>query len=209
MENTRYPFYNLPLPYGYDALEPYIDEKTMELHHNRHLQTYIDQLNAVLKKEPRLQRLSLQQLIRSAGRLPQQLQTQVRNNAGGVYNHRFFFTGLSNAGSSRPDGRLGRLLARDFGDFDDFQAAFEKAALSVFGSGYAWLVYDGRRLKIMTTPNQNCPLEQGNCPVLAIDVWEHAYYLKHYNVRAAYIADWMKIINWEQAEENLLCCQTE
>ena len=202
MNNNHYPFINLPLPYGYDALEPFIDEKTMYLHHDRHLQTYIDNLNAALREHPNLQDLSLTQLIRSAYRLPQPLRTAIRNNAGGVYNHRFFFEGLKNPSDDRPSGELADAIADSFGSLDAFLELFKKAALSVFGSGYAWLVTDKTKLSIVTTANQNTPIEHGLEPILAIDVWEHAYYLKHYNVRADYIDDWMRIINWKQAEKN-------
>ena len=206
MENQYYPFVNLPLPYAYDAMEPYIDAETMYLHHDRHLQTYINNLNAVLRDNPRLQKLSLEALIRSAGRLPGSVQTSVRNNAGGVYNHRLFFEGLVNPSPDEPTGRPAELIRRQYGSVDGFLGALREAALSVFGSGYAWLVYNGRGLKIVTTPNQNTPLEEGLCPVLNLDVWEHAYYLKHYNLRADYITDWTNVINWDAAERNLERC---
>lgn len=206
MENNNYPFKNTPLPYNYGALEPFIDEKTMYLHHDRHLQTYIDKLNSILEKQPQLQTLSLEQLIKISGRLPKQLQTSVRNNAGGVYNHRFFFEGLANPAKGEPYGRLAQAIKQCFTDYENFKTEFKKAALSVFGSGYAWLVYIRHQLKIVTTPNQNSPIEQGLCPILCIDVWEHAYYLKHYNLRADYIDDWFNIINWDNAEQNLIKC---
>ena len=206
MENNNYPFKNTPLPYDYGALEPFIDEKTMYLHHNRHLQTYIDKLNSILEKQPQLQMLSLEQLIKISGRLPKQLQTSVRNNAGGVYNHRFFFEGLANPAKGEPYGRLAQAIKQCFTDYENFKTEFKKAALSVFGSGYAWLVYIRHQLKIVTAPNQNSPIEQGLCPILCIDVWEHAYYLKHYNLRADYIDDWFNIINWDNAEQNLIKC---
>ena len=206
MENEYYPFTNLPLPYAYDAMEPYIDEKTMELHHDRHLQTYINNLNAILKDHPDLQQLSLQELILSVPRLPYELQMGILNNAGGVFNHRFYFALLANPSERRPEGRLAEAISRDFGSLEAFLEAFKKAALSVFGSGYAWLVSDQGKLRIVTTPNQNTTLGMELCPVINIDVWEHAYYLKHYNVRADYIDDWSSIINWEQAEQNYMEC---
>ena len=206
MENEYYPFLNTPLPYGYGALEPYIDAKTMELHHDRHLQTYINNLNDLLAKNPGLQKLSLRQLITSANRLPPAVQTPLRNNAGGVYNHRFFFEGMTNPASPAPSGRLAAAIDRQLGGFDTFRDQFSKAALSVFGSGYAWLVVQNGRLRVVTTPNQNTPLEQGMCPVLNLDVWEHAYYLKHYNLRGDYITDWFSIVNWPKAEENYINC---
>ncbi len=206
MQNSYYPFINLPLPYSYDALEPFIDEKTMHLHHDRHLQTYINNLNDILREHPQLQMLSLTQLIRNAAGLPKNLQIPVRNNAGGVYNHRFFFAGLENPTQPMPDSALARAIDKQFGSFDAFREAFQKAALSVFGSGYAWLTADRGRLRIVTTPNQNSPIEQGLCPILTLDVWEHAYYLKHYNVRADYINDWWNVIRWSEAENRFLNC---
>lgn len=206
MENEHYPFVNLPLPYDYNALEPFIDEKTMQLHHDKHLQTYINNLNNTLKEHPQLQKFSLEQLIRNSSRLPQKLQSEVRNNAGGVYNHRFFFNGLQNPTQTEPSGKLADAINRRFGSFGAFRDEFKKAALSVFGSGYAWLALDRGKLRIITTANQNSPIEQNLCPVMAIDVWEHAYYLKHYNVRTDYIDDWLQIINWEKAEQNYMDC---
>lgn len=206
MENNCYPFINLPLPYAYDALEPYIDARTMHLHHDRHLQTYIDNLNAILKDEPQLQKLTLEQLIRRSHRLPQGLRIPIRNNAGGVYNHRLYFNGLAVPAEREPRGRLVSRLIRQYGSLEEFGQQLKKAALSVFGSGYAWLVYERCVLKIVTTPNQNNPIEQGARPILTVDVWEHAYYLKHYNVRAAYLDDWLQIINWERAEQNFINC---
>ena len=202
MNNNHYPFINTPLPYDYDALEPFIDTKTMYLHHDKHLQTYIDNLNNTLREHPNLQDLSLKQLIVSSCKLPQPLRTSVRNNAGGIYNHRFFFKGLKNPSSGKPSGSLADAIDQRFGSFHAFLDLFKKAALSVFGSGYAWLIADKGKLSIITTANQDTPIEYGFDPILNIAVWEHAYYLKHYNVRADYIDDWMQIINWTQAEKN-------
>lgn len=204
MENETYPFTNLPLPYGYDAMEPYIDEKTMRLHHDRHLQTYIDNLNKILEANPDLQRLTLKELILSVPRLPYSVQTGILNNAGGVYNHRFYFNILANPAERQPIGRLAEAIINDFGSVENFYKEFKAAALSVFGSGYAWLVSYQGKLKIVTTPNQNTTLGMDLCPIITIDVWEHAYYLKHYNVRADYIEDWFHIINWKQAEKNYI-----
>ncbi|MDE7405415.1 MAG: superoxide dismutase [Clostridiales bacterium] len=203
-ENNTYPFINLPLPYAYDALEPFIDEQTMHLHHDKHLQTYIDNLNAALEKEPRIRQLPLKQLISYADRLPQPLQNTIRNNAGGVYNHRFYFDQLTNPSDGKPTGALLRDINKTFGTFDKFKSDLKAAALSVFGSGYAWLVVDGKQLKIVTTANQDVPSRY--CPILNIDVWEHAYYLKHYNVRADYIDDLFQIINWNVVEERYKQC---
>ncbi len=201
-ENNTYPFVNLPLPYGYDALEPFIDEKTMRLHHDRHLQTYIDNLNAALEKIPRLKPMPLEQLIAFSERLPKPLQTAVRNNAGGVFNHRFYFDQLANPASEKPTGLLLQAIEKTFGSFDIFKTELKNAALSVFGSGYAWLVADGKDLEIVTSANQDVPKA---CRLLLnIDVWEHAYYLKHYNVRADYIDDLLEIINWHKVEDRYL-----
>ena len=204
MENNYYPFVNQPLPYDYSALEPFIDEKTMHLHHDRHLQTYIDNLNGILEQEPKLQKLSLEQLIQISGRLPCRLQAPVRNNAGGVYNHRFFFRGMLPPPLKAPGETLMAPIRQQFGSLEQFLEEFQSAALSVFGSGYAWLVWSPKGLRILTTPNQNSPIQQGLHPILVIDVWEHAYYLKHYNLRKEYIGDWMQVINWEWAEGQFL-----
>ena len=197
MENAHYPFVNLPLPYPYNGLEPYIDEKTMMLHHDRHLQTYIDNLNVLLQNRPWLQKRSLPELIQTASQLPEELQTALRNNAGGVYNHRFYFDLLAKPGVAAPSGALLTAIDRDFGSYSRFQEIFKKAALSVFGSGYAWLVEAGGRLRIVTSPNQNTPLEHGLCPILAVDVWEHAYYLDYQNRRPDYVNALWTIVDWD------------
>ena len=200
MEN-RYPYVNTPLPYAYDALEPFIDEKTMHLHHDRHLQTYIDNLNGLLRDCPALQCLPLEKLLTSPCHIPASLAVPVRNNAGGVYNHRFFFAGMAPPSGAMVRGRLYCEIDRQFGGLDRFKTLFKAQALEVFGSGYAWLVQEGGRLKITTTPNQDTPLARGQYPLLTIDVWEHAYYLKHYNQRAAYIDDWFAVVDWNRAEQ--------
>lgn len=201
MENCFYPFINTDLAYSFDALEPYIDEKTMLLHHNKHLQAYINNLNSIISCNPQLKKLSLEQLIRNCSKYSQKLQTELRNNAGGVYNHRFFFDGMINSSEYNSDSALAHAINCSFGSFDGFKAEFTKASLSVFGSGYSWLVHNGNILKIKTTPNQNNPLECGFCPILCLDVWEHAYYLKYNNLRADYIHAWFNIINWGRAEQ--------
>ena len=202
MENNHYPFKNLPLPYDYDALEPYIDTQTMHFHHDKHLQTYIDNLNKALAEQPDLQNMSLEDLIKNADKLPCPIQKTIRNNAGGVYNHRFYFDMLANPSSEFPEGKLRKAIYEAFENYPRFKELFKQAALSVFGSGYAWLVSDKGKLNIITTANQNSPLESGLTPILTIDVWEHAYYLKHQNRRAEYIDNWFEIINWEKAEQN-------
>lgn len=202
--NNFYPFVNTPLPYAYNALEPYIDEKTMRLHHDRHLQTYIDNLNKLMDENPALQQFSLEELLTRWCRLPQHLQIPVRNNAGGVFNHRFYFNSMKEPGAPCKAPRLFDEMSLQFKSPEDFKSQFKEAALSVFGSGYAWLVSHGGRLKIITTANQNTPPLNSMTLLLNIDVWEHAYYLKHYNMRAAYIDDWFHLINWEAVEGRFL-----
>lgn len=200
--NEHYPFVNPPLPYGYDALEPYIDTKTMHLHHDRHLQTYVDNLNNTLKDYPELQSWSLEQLIYNAERLPSVIRQSVINNGGGIYNHIFYFNGMSNSETYSQAWMLYTAIMEEFGTFDQFYDEFKNHALAVFGSGYAWLVVDeGGKLKIVTSANQDTPMVQNMCPIVAIDVWEHAYYLKHYNLRAAYVDDWLHVVDWSYAAE--------
>jgi len=203
MKNEHYKFELTPLPYAYSALEPYIDALTMQLHHDRHLKTYIDNLNAALEKYPEYQSWSLEKLITNANWLPPDIRTTVINNAGGVYNHEFFFTNLAPPNTTALSEELANKINQTFGSYDKFKQAFKTAALSVFGSGYAWLVLDKNgNLKIITTANQGTPLTLDMKPIMAIDVWEHAYYLKHYNVRADYIDDWFNVVNLEKASEN-------
>ncbi len=205
--NEHYPFVNPPLPYAYDALEPYIDTLTMHLHHDRHLQTYVDNLNKALRDYPELQTWSLERLIYNADTFPEPVRTAIRNNGGGVYNHIFFFDGMTNSATRSRAGTLCPAIVKDFGSIERLRKDFKDKALSVFGSGYAWLVVDSdRTLRIVTSANQDSPLSQNYCPVLALDVWEHAYYLKHYNERAAYIDDWFNVVNWERAGELYQYC---
>lgn len=202
--NNYYPFVNTPLPYSYDALEPFIDEKTMRLHHDRHLQTYIDNLNKLLEENPSLQKYSLEKLVCCWRQLPCHLQTPIRNNAGGVYNHQFYFNSMAAPVRSYTAPCLFEQMTRQFGSPENFRSEFKKAALSVFGSGYTWLILEQGCLKIITSANQNTPMSSYLKPLLNIDVWEHAYYLKHYNQRAAYIDDWFHIVNWSIVEERFL-----
>lgn len=206
--NHFYKFVNLPLPYAFDAMEPFIDKKTMEIHHDRHLQGYVDNLNKALERYPELQRLPLESLVTPPDTLPAANKNAIKNNAGGVYNHRFYFNSLIPAAHAKaPSGILLEDINKTYGSFDAFKAAFKAAALSVFGSGYAWLVVDNKGdLNIITTANQDTPLSWNLCPILNIDVWEHAYYLKHYNMRASYIDDWFNVINWDKANKRFMEC---
>lgn len=203
--NEHYKFVNLPLPYPYDGLEPYIDTKTMELHHDRHAQTYVDNLNNILKDYPQLQNLTLKQLITNVVSFPQEIQVPILNNAGGVYNHQFYFAGMTDKRGDGPKGALESYLNMVFGSYEKFQQKFQTEALSVFGSGYAWLVVDQfGMLRTLTTPNQGTPDFQRYCPVICLDIWEHAYYLKHYNMRADYVKDWFQVVNWDMANRNFM-----
>ena len=205
--NQHYKFVNTPLPYSYNAMEPYIDEKTMYLHHDKHLQTYIDNLNNALSQYPEFQTWTLEQLLVNVPSLPTALHTAVTNNRVGVFNHQFYFSNLTNPAPSQPVGLLAESINMEFGSFQDFQNQFKTAALSVFGSGYAWLVVNAvGQLAIITTKNQDTPLPLGMCPVLNLDVWEHAYYLKHYNLRGDYIDDWFHVVNWKNANSSYRRC---
>lgn len=188
MNNNQYPFINTPLPYDYQALEPYIDATTMYLHHEKHLQAYIDKLNKLLTKEPKLQACTLEELTQMPG--------DIGKNSGGVYNHRFYFEGLQPP-KKVPHNPLYEEIENQFQSFEAFQKIFKQTALSVFGSGYAWLVWERGMFRIITTANQDVPCLNKMSPVLCIDVWEHAYYLKHYNLRGDYIDNWFKVINWD------------
>ena len=194
-----YPFQLPPLPYAYDALEPFVDTETMHLHHDKHFASYVEGLNKALAGCPRLQRLELSQLICAASRYPDSIRIPVLRNAGGVYNHGFYFSGLSPDSEQQPGGALKQAIKRDFGDYAAFRKAMTEAAKGVFGSGYAWLGCYGDRLCIFTTQNQETPLPKGIRPILNIDVWEHAYYIKYHNVRQEYLEAIFHVINWEEA----------
>lgn len=196
-----YPFEVKPLPYAYDALEPYISQQIMHLHHDRHLKTYVENLNSALAHHPQLQGLSLKRLIVKAPSFPKSLCAPISRNGGGVYNHQFFFESLQPAAGQGPTGSLEQALIRCFGSVSEFQKRFTETALSVFGSGYAWLVCCGNgQLKIITTANQETPLTRGLRPILNLDVWEHAYYLQYYNVRADYVQAFWNVVNWDMAQ---------
>lgn len=203
--NQNYPFENPPLPYDYDALEPYIDTGTMILHHDAHLQTYIDNLNNLLKGYPQFQKMTLTGLIQNTETMPYQIAEGVKNNAGGAYNHIMHFNQMTPTENCRGMGeKLAGLVQRRFGSADRMREELKKAALSVFGSGNAWLVTDRYgALQVVTTSNQDNPFASGLRPLLIIDVWEHAYYLKHYNKRAEYIDDFFHVIDWSKVAERL------
>lgn len=187
------------LPYAYDALEPHIDAKTMEIHHSRHHQTYVTNLNAALAGLPELAALPLEALLARLDSLPAQVQGAVRNHGGGHANHSLFWQVMSPQGGGEPDGELAAAMERDLGGLEAFKQAFTQAALSRFGSGWAWLVVDGRgKLQVVSSANQDSPLMEGITPILGLDVWEHAYYLKYQNKRPDYIAAFYNVIDWDE-----------
>ncbi|MEI4984997.1 superoxide dismutase [Aeromonas caviae] len=187
------------LPYAYDALEPHIDAKTMEIHHSRHHQTYVTNLNAALADLPELAALPLEALLTRIDSLPAQVQGAVRNHGGGHANHSLFWQVMSPQGGGEPDGELAAAILRDLGGLEAFKQAFTQAALSRFGSGWAWLVVDGRgKLQVVSSANQDSPLMEGLTPILGLDVWEHAYYLKYQNKRPDYIAAFYNVIDWDE-----------
>ena len=193
--------HNLPeLPYSHDALEPFIDAQTMEIHHGKHHQTYVDKLNAALKDNEKLQKLEVDQLLRNLNEVPENIQAAVRNHGGGHYNHSFFWPTLKKDVAAA--GPVVDAIVSKFGTFDTFKKDFSNSAALLFGSGWAWLVYDQGELEIVTTPNQNSPISQGKVPILGLDVWEHAYYLKYQNRRPEYIEAFFNVINWEKINEN-------
>ena len=197
------PFENTPLPYAFDALEPYIDARTMEIHHDRHLQAYIDGLNRAIAPFPALQNCTAARLAVLNAPALRCIRPALCRNAGGVFNHRFYFAGMTPDGSRRlPCGALQSAVLQTFGTQAAFEDAFTKAALGVFGSGYVWLVRDvAGRPRIITTANQDTPMARGLRPLLCCDFWEHAYYLKHQNRRADYAADWLRVADWARAND--------
>jgi Fe-Mn family superoxide dismutase len=191
--------FTLPdLPYGFDALEPHIDARTMEIHHDRHHAGYVSKLNGALEGHPDLQSKSLEDLLGNLDGLPADIRTAVRNNGGGHANHSLFWTVMSPDGGGEPGGDLGDAIASAFGSFDDFKSKLSGAAGGQFGSGWGWLVADGGTLSVTSTPNQDTPLMEGKTPILGVDVWEHAYYLKYQNKRPDYLEAWWNVVNWDE-----------
>lgn len=196
--------HSLPdLPYSHDALEPHIDTRTMEIHHGKHHQGYVNKLNAALETHPTLASLPVNDLLSDMNAVPDAIRTAVRNNGGGHSNHSLFWTVMSPNGGGAPDGSLAGALDATFGSFEDFKAAFATAAGTRFGSGWAWLVKstDGS-LKVYSTANQDSPYMQGDTPLLGLDVWEHAYYLNYQNRRPDYVGAFWNVVNWEQVQRN-------
>ena len=191
------------LPYAHNALEPHIDARTMGIHHSRHHQTYVNNLNAALSSHPELEGKSVEELIQDLSAIPEDIRTAVRNNGGGHANHSMFWLCMSPNGGGGPEGELSAAIDSSFGSLDGFKEQFAKAATTRFGSGWAWLSVDGGgNLVVTSTPNQDSPITDGLKPILGLDVWEHAYYLNYQNKRPDYISAWWNIVNWEQVAAN-------
>ena len=207
MNAETYPFVVRPLPYEYDALMPVLDEDTLHFHHDKHYKTYVDNLNSALSDYPELQRMSLKELLSSIETLPGQVQTAIRNNGGGVYNHELYFDSMKNPVGQEPGGALAEAIDRDFGSYRQWKEQMKQAAVGKFGSGWAWLVADNKgKLSIVQTANQDVPDLQEFTPIFLVDVWEHAYYLQYQNRRADYVEDWFDLINWRKAEKRYEEC---
>ncbi len=187
-----------PLPYEYAALEPHIDAQTMQIHHGKHHQAYVNNLNPALDKHPELFQWTLEDLLRKINQIPEDIRTAVRNNAGGHHNHSLFWTIMGPKGGGEPTGALADALKKTFGGVDKLKEQVAAAATSRFGSGWAWLVVSGGKLEVVSTANQDSPLMDGKVPILGLDVWEHAYYLKYQNRRPDYIAAWWNVVNWTE-----------
>jgi len=190
-------FQLMPLPYAYDALEPYIDMQTMQFHHDKHHAAYVTNLNAALEKHPELGSKTLEALLSDLNAVPDDIRTAVRNHGGGTWNHNMFWEIMGPNAGGEPEGQLAKAIATDFGSYAEFKAQFEKAAMGRFGSGWAWLVKKAGKLSIISTSNQDNPMSEGMTPVLTLDVWEHSYYLKYQNRRADYVSNWWNVVNWK------------
>jgi len=191
--------FTLPnLPYAFDALEPHIDAQTMQIHHGKHHQAYVNNLNAAIEKAPELADKSLDDLMRGINSVPESVRTAVRNNGGGHWNHSMFWQIMGPGKGGEPTGKLADAIKSAFGDFAKFKEQFAAAAAGRFGSGWAWLVNDGSKLSITSTPNQDNPLMEGKNAILGLDVWEHAYYLKYQNKRPDYVTAWWNVVNWDE-----------
>jgi Fe-Mn family superoxide dismutase len=193
------PFKLPPLPYAYDALEPHIDTLTMQIHHDKHHATYVKKLNEAVAMQPALGEMSIEEILKDLGKVHESIRRAVRNQGGGHYNHSLFWQMMGPKGGGEPQGDLAAAIAKKFGSFSAFKTGFSKEAMEVFGSGWAWLVLDGKKLELTSTPNQDSPISAGQTPILGLDVWEHSYYLKNQNRRADYVAAWWDVVNWDFA----------
>ena len=197
------PFTLPQLPYAYDALEPHIDAKTMEIHHTKHHQAYVNNLNAAIEKAPELQGKSLDDLMKGINTVPEAVRGAVRNNGGGHWNHSMFWELMGPHKGGEPSGAIGDAIKKGFGDFAKFKELFAAAAAMRFGSGWVWLANDGGKLSITSTPNQDNPLMEGKKAILGLDVWEHAYYLKYQNRRPDYVTAWWNVVDWAKVGAKL------
>lgn len=194
--------FELPqLPYAYDALEPHIDKETMNIHHTKHHNTYVTNLNAALEGNEELLSKSVEEIVANLDAVPEEKRTAVRNNGGGHANHSLFWTIISPNGGGQPTGELAEAITSKFGSYDSFKEEFAKAATTRFGSGWAWLVVNNGEIEITSTPNQDSPLSEGKTPIIGLDVWEHAYYLNYQNRRPEYINSFWNVVNWNEAEK--------
>lgn len=194
--------FELPqLPYAYDALEPHIDKETMNIHHTKHHNTYVTNLNAALEGNEELLSKSVEEIVANLDAVPEEKRTAVRNNGGGHANHSLFWTIISPNGGGQPTGELAKAITSKFGSYDSFKEEFAKAATTRFGSGWAWLVVNKGEIEITSTPNQDSPLSEGKTPIIGLDVWEHAYYLNYQNRRPEYINAFWNVVNWNEAEK--------
>ena len=191
------PFEVPPLPYDYNALEPHIDEQTMRIHHDKHHQAYVDNANKALDGTA-FADAPVEEVLRNLGQVPDDKRTAVRNNAGGHANHTLFWSIMGPGGGGQPSGDLAAALDSTFGSFDAFKEKLSQAGITRFGSGWGWLIWNGSGLEVTSTPNQDSPILDGNTPLLGIDVWEHAYYLKYQNRRPDYVAAWWNVVNWDE-----------
>ena len=190
--------FELPkLPYAVDALEPYIDSQTMTIHHDKHHAAYVTNLNGAIEKHPELANKSVEALIKDLNSVPEDIRVAVRNNGGGTWNHSMFWEIMAPKTGGAPKGALAKAIDTSFSSFDNFKAEFEKSATTRFGSGWAWLIKKGSGLAVVSTPNQDNPMSDGTMPLMGIDVWEHAYYLKYQNRRAEYVTNWWNVVNWD------------
>jgi Fe-Mn family superoxide dismutase len=196
--------FQLPeLGYSFDALEPYIDAKTMEIHHDKHHATYVSKLNDALEKNSELKNQSIEEILKDIESVPEETRTTVRNNGGGHHNHSLFWECMKPGGAKEPSAVLSNQLEEAFGSFVDFKSKLADAGIGRFGSGWAWLVINSGKLEVYSTANQDSPLMEGKTPILGLDVWEHAYYLKYQNKRPDYIENWWNVVNWSVVEERL------
>jgi superoxide dismutase, Fe-Mn family len=192
-----------PLPYAYNALEPHVDEMTMRIHHDKHHGAYVSNANAALEKHSNLQGKTIEEILADISKVPEDIRTAIRNNGGGHANHTLFWQVMAPNAGGQPTGAVADAIKSSFGSFDAFKEQFSKAAMGRFGSGWAWLIDAGGKLTVESTANQDSPLMEGKKPILGLDVWEHAYYLKYQNRRADYVGAWWHVVNWEEVNKRL------